>query len=357
LAYAAHSYSRLPSSILQDQWMKFIAETGQPELIQELNHGPIPKDANYKILKRVDIDRKKRPNRDMVACPMCYAKNKFLRGSLVFLYDLNTSAVIGRCCADNVDMAERAYNADRLLRWQEDYLLDALPYVTEKIETVNQLRPFAEELQRIHRKIRRDASSFHGTLRSLKDRNNARISLFENVEGPTDHDYVGPAGFAGARSKRGAREIFFGALRGTTVAIHDYKPVVELDDVQRNLSVFDFAKCEDSIVDFISGLSAKDRKVAVAALQIADKNFAKFERRARDVLEFFSRENIATLNEFGAHNLNPAPFSIELRPKGPKRNLSINSTIDRCFVVIDAQIFELAHKWTEIAYRKFDQTE
>jgi hypothetical protein len=173
LAYAAHSYSRVPSTILQDQWMKFIAETGQPELIQELNHGPIPKDANYKILKRVYIDRKKRPNRDMVACLMCYAKNKFLRGSLVFIYDMNISAVIGRCCANNVDMAEREYNADRLLYWQEDYLIDALPYVTEKIETVNQLRPFAEELQRIHRKIRRDASSFHGTLRSLKDRNNA----------------------------------------------------------------------------------------------------------------------------------------------------------------------------------------
>ena len=66
--------------------MKFIAETGQPELIQELNHGPIPKDANYKILKRVYIDRKKRPNRDMVACLMCYAKNKFFtRISCIYL--------------------------------------------------------------------------------------------------------------------------------------------------------------------------------------------------------------------------------------------------------------------------------
>jgi hypothetical protein len=138
------------------------------------------------------------------------------------------------------------------------------------------------------------------------------------------------------------------------MAIHDYKPVVELDDVQRNLSVFDFAKCGDSIVDFIAGLSAKDRKAAVAALQIADKNFAKFERRARDVLEFFSRENIATLNEFGAHSLNPIPFSIELSFNGSVRRLSINSTVDRCSLLINARIFDLAHEGTEIPYKKFD---
>jgi hypothetical protein len=157
--------------------------------------------------------------------------------------------------------------------------------------------------------------------------------------------------------ERGAREIFFGLLRGTTMAIQDYKPVVELDDIKRNLSVFDFAGDRDSVIDFIAGLSAKDRKVAVAALQVVDKNFAKFEKRARDAREFFSRENITTLNEFGAHGLNPIRFSIELKSKGPKRTLSINSTVNRYFVVFDAQIFEFAAKWTEIAHRKFNRTE
>ena len=76
-------------------------------------------------------------------------------------------------------------------------LLAALPYVVEKIETINQLRPFAEELQRIYRKIRRDAPAFHGTLRNLKERNNARISVFEDVPEDNDHDYVGPSGFMG----------------------------------------------------------------------------------------------------------------------------------------------------------------
>jgi hypothetical protein len=356
LAYAARLNAIMPSTILQDQWTKFIADTGQPELIPALEHGPIPKDTKYSILRKVHIDRKKRPNRDLAPCPMC-TKNRFLHGSLVFLYELGVSAVIGHCCADHVDIAEREYKAWRLQYWQEDYLLAALPYVAEKMETINQLRPFAEELQRIYRKIRRDASAFHGTLRNLKDRNNARISLFEDVEGDDDHDYVGPAGFTGGRSKRGAREIFFGALRGTTMAIRDYRPVVELDDVQRNLAVFDFARRGDPIVDFIAGLSARDRKVAVAALQIADKNFAKFEKRARDALEFFSRENITTLNEFGAHSLNPIPFSVELKSNGLRRNISINSTVDRCFVAIDARIFELAHNWTEIAYKPFDQTE
>lgn len=182
MAYAARLNAIMPSSILQDQWMKFIVDTGQPELIPALEHGPIPKGSKYSVLRKVHIDRKKRPNRDLAPCPMC-TKNRFLHGSLVFLYELGVSAVIGHCCADHVDIAEREYKAWRLQHWQEDYLLAALPYVFEKIETINQLRPFAEELQRIYRKIRRDAPAFHGTLRNLKERNNARISVFGGCRG------------------------------------------------------------------------------------------------------------------------------------------------------------------------------
>jgi hypothetical protein len=134
--------------------MKFIADTGQPELIPALNHGAIPKDTKYSILRKVHIDRKKRPNRDMAPCPMC-TKNRFLHGSLVFLYELGVSTVIGHCCADQVDIAEREYKAGRLQHWQEDYLLGALPHVSDKLDTVNQLAPFAQELQRVYRIIRR----------------------------------------------------------------------------------------------------------------------------------------------------------------------------------------------------------
>ena len=62
MAYAARLNAIMPSSILQDQWMKFIADTGQPELIPALEHGLIPEDTKYSILRKVHIDRKKRPN-------------------------------------------------------------------------------------------------------------------------------------------------------------------------------------------------------------------------------------------------------------------------------------------------------
>jgi hypothetical protein len=139
--------------------------------------------------------------------------------------------------------------------------------------------------------------------------------------------------------------------------IRDYKPVVELDDVRRNLSVFGFASSDENTVEFIANLSAKERTAAVAALQIADKNFAKFGKRSRDALEFFTRENIAALNDFGEHRLSPIPFSIELKSTGARRNLSINSSNGRCFVTIDARIFDLTHNWKEIAYKRFDITE
>jgi hypothetical protein len=281
---------------------------------------------------------------------MC-TKNRFLHGSLVFLHEFECSTVIGRCCADHPDAAEREYEAQRLLRWQEDYLLE--PHIVEKKEIVANLRLFVEELQRVYRKVRREAPAFHAALRNLKERNNARLSLFDEGEYESSQDYVGPAGYIGSASKRGVREVFFGWLQSTTLLIRDYKPVAELDDVHRNLSIFDSAYRGGDPVDFVAQLSAVDRRVAVAALQLADKNFAKFEERAKDALEFFSPSNIQNLLGFGAHNLNGAPFSIELKTTGSRYNLSILSEGERCFVAADAQIFEFHATWKTIAYEPF----
>ena len=65
-----------------------IVKTGQPELCDELFRGRLPNDVEYRILKRVDIDRRKRPKGDLAPCPMC-TSNRFLRGSLVYVDSCN----------------------------------------------------------------------------------------------------------------------------------------------------------------------------------------------------------------------------------------------------------------------------
>jgi len=79
---------------------------------------------------------------------MC-TKNRFLNGCLVYLYEYNLSAVIGHCCADDADIAEREYDRARTQQWEEDYLIEALPLVVAKLKVVASNRTVAEELQRI----------------------------------------------------------------------------------------------------------------------------------------------------------------------------------------------------------------
>jgi hypothetical protein len=345
--------NRKPSTILQKEWLTTIAETGQPELIPALNHGRIQKNTKYEILSPVYINRKKRPNRDKAPCPMC-TKNRFLRGSLVWLYELEVSTVLGRCCADHAEEAERNYRAERLLRWEENFLLEALPHVATKKATVAGLKGFAEELQRVYRKIRNEAPNLHGTLRDLKERSNAQLSLSEEEDEENTRDYVGPAGFRGG-SRRGAREVSFGALQGTTMLIRDYKPAVELNDVERNLSVFDFVGDESDALDFIVGLSAKDRKAAVSLLQHADTKFAKFKERAADAVQFFSPANLSNLSKFGSHPLNPQGFSIELKPTKPRWTFNIRSVNGRCRVLLDPCFHDPRLGWTAIPFTPFQK--
>ena len=87
------------------------------------------------------------------------------------------------------------------------------PHLATKKATVAGLKGFAEELQRVDRKIRNEAHTLHSTLRDLKERNNARLSLIEEENAENTRYYVGPAGFRGG-SKRGAQEVSFGTLAG-----------------------------------------------------------------------------------------------------------------------------------------------
>ena len=77
------------------------------------------------------------------------------------------------------------------------------------------------------------------------------------------------------RRRNEERANFFGSIIGTTALIRDYKPVTELNDVARNIGVFDFEGDELTAIEFIGKLSAKERSVSVATLQLADNNYRK----------------------------------------------------------------------------------
>ena len=344
-----------PTTIFCDDVTNFVKKTGTPEEHPDLYRGRLPKDVHYIILRHVTIDGTKRPNGDMAPCPMC-TPNRFLVGDLVYVPSMKVAAVIGRCCANNARQAERQFQLDEQKRYEEDYLLQALPRLAPKREEILRARSVAERVQKIYRTLRREMPHLQARLRAIKDRANARLVLHEIIRGGEDEqprDYFGPSGIRGrGGSAIETRDIDFGFLAGTTATIRDYRPVMELNDVHRNLSLLDFGGDEEAAIDFIARMTDAERRATLASLQLADKNFERFVARARDCLSFFADDNIERLNKFGTHPLNSQQFSMTLEMTGKRRFVRFKEGNLSCRIHIDVAISEINFSWEFVPARK-----
>jgi hypothetical protein len=335
--------------------IEHIKATGQPETFDGLYRGRLPSEAKYRIIWRITIDQKKRPDADRAPCPMC-TPNRFLSGCLVWLYELQVVAVIGHCCADHAAEAEREFEARELKRQEEDFIWAALPRVPDKIDTLIKLKPAAKEALRIYRRFRRSNPSIQHHLRAIKDRAGARLRVFEiiktaDADEGTGSDYFGPKGFRGrGQSETETRDIDLGMMVGTTALIRDYNPVKEIDDLARVLASLESGSSDESALEFIVGLSDKQRHAASALLQDVDKRYPKIVRRLADFAAFFSPDNIKLLNTYGQHPLNPFRFEAERGRLSGQTRVTFRCQKQECTIVIGAQIGNIDFTWDIIPY-------
>jgi hypothetical protein len=105
-----------PSNIFLDSVCEHIAKTGEPETISDLFQEKIHKTESFEIMRDITIDKKKRPNGNMVSCPMCGHSNQFLKGYLCWFSELQFVAIIGRDCAGHEALAEAKRNYKSKLR-------------------------------------------------------------------------------------------------------------------------------------------------------------------------------------------------------------------------------------------------
>ncbi len=345
-----------PTKFFCDEVSDFIGKTGQPEKHPDLYTGPISKDATYTILRKIKIDGKKRPEGDMAPCPMC-SPNRFLEGELVHVPSLQAAAVIGRCCATHAAKAENEFKVREAKKYEEDYLLAAFPFLVAKRVTIARARSIAEQTQKMYRDFRRDMPELQGRLRTLKERSNARMVLYEPIgahdgdEGTT-YDHFGPAGFHGSRAKgQQFREIDLGFIVGTTALMKDYQPVKELNDVDRNISFLNFVGDEAAAVDFISNMTDKERRATVASLKLADSRYEKFAKRLQDCLAFFSAGNIQRLNRFGTHPLNHQAFATRIKMIGKRQFVEFEDH-GKCSIAVNPNLTKFDFSWEMIPFKK-----
>jgi len=336
-----------PSGIFIQQVMDAIRETGQPESIAALYRGKINRAETFRTLRKVTIDRRKRPNGDKAPCPRCGCDDKFLEGAFAWFPDLQFCAVIGRCCADHEALSE----AEREFRWrkkrddEEEYLLAGLPKLAAKAEALQLLLGRAGEALEIFRQFRRGAPAVHQHLRQIKNQRGGELAVIEKIEGAVS-DVVGPAGFKRGSRVR-SREIEFGPMVGLTAVSKDYNPVKQIETALRVLDSFDLRPTEEEALELICGWteSERHRSVAVAVLKELDRGSVKARDGLADFWAFFSRSNIERLNAYGTHSDCPMPFSASLESNKQRTLVTIIHRRLECRLSFASAVTDLDVGW------------
>ena len=284
-----------------------LKEHHQPELIPELRHNPIHKDEVFDILGEIEIDPGKRPEQDLAPCPMCQP-NKFIRGRLCWFPGLQCCAIIGHCCANkehNAD-AEKRYRALSVQQWQEEYFLNALPLIPQKLEIISTVRPKAEEALRLHRKFRKDAHSLMHALRTVAKDFGGRLKVQFEIEqsGAVNEGPINSGALGGAfRRLVDARD--YGVLDGQVALRSKYDPVLELNAILAALSSGNVGADEECVMDAVIAMtpSERDRTYAVMS-RIDHTQWPAFQRKLEDFCAFFEHDNMQRLARWGRDNHN-----------------------------------------------------
>jgi hypothetical protein len=179
-----------PSTEWKEQFAEHIRRTGQPETFPSLDWSQPPSWSRPYILRRFDVDRKKRPLRDMAPCTICSPHHpKCLEGMfLVWYQDEGVVRAIGPECGAELAgghllVAEKqAFERRERQRRAESYLEENLPKLEAALETLEALRPGLTEAERLHRKLRSDNSLIPKQFRHIMKKDGGVLSVSVEIK-------------------------------------------------------------------------------------------------------------------------------------------------------------------------------
>lgn len=340
------TFSSRPGKYIIDEFLSHVRETDSPETFAGLYTAPLGHGEPFEKLKDFEVNRKKRPDRDMAPCPMCHSPNKYLNGELVYLPRLKALAAIGHECADpkNREIATREYRERSVRDCEEGFLLAELPLVQRRLVVAHRLRNAASAILLLYRTIRRKASTMQHQLRQVKNQG-GRLTVMEKVG--DDIAAIGPDGFGRSRGLN-AREVSFGQLNGSILATSNYNPAAELSRVIDKLQPYGSAVSEEAALDLIVGWSAADRHRAYADTRYAGAQFKKCAARMREFVEFFEPDNIRRIAKWAAHPDHPRPFRIKRIEKDGVSKLILRNDEEHLVVDIDPNITPPRLNWPRV---------
>lgn len=294
-------FSSRPTKLVVEQFKEHLAKTNHPESFEGIYLDRIAPDQPFVILHEFELKQERREAGDMAFCPMCFRRDQYLQGRLVFLPSLEAIAAIGEDCAEKGTAQKakelRKFETQRTV--EEDFLIENLGSVSGLITRALELVPRAKEAQGVFRKLRSKATRFVGSLRRLR-REDFNLVVYEDTS--ANDPYRDPL-FANP-----IRRVHFGTLNGSIAVKADWRPVDELNASLRILNVLPQTSDEEETFEQICNMSDQERHWAYAQLRQEVRRLSKIEDQIEEFKGFFDADNLERIAKWASHKSQPDKF-------------------------------------------------
>lgn len=293
-----------PPEFVAKKYAETIFETGHPEDIADLHKGPILRDEGFIRLSYVSIPSGRRRDGLRAPCPRC-AVNKFFDGWLVYFPRLQAVAFVGHCCAgaEQATEAKRVWDAEQADKLNQEYLLNTLPTLAERIAALPPLATEAREAGELYRAFKKLAPQAWKGLKRV-----ATNGGILNVNEVMAQSAVGPRGIttSGGGGVQ-TRTVSFGSLAGRAMFKTHFDPSRTVQEAQSVLETH-ARNDEEQVVAYLGQLAAgdsADRAQAAKDVRDAVNRLDKLPPLLSDLRAFFAHSNLARVNDWAQHPDSP----------------------------------------------------
>lgn len=310
-----------PGSNVVNEFKKWVAETGRPDLWRHHNATPPPRDQDFEELTRFDIPEKLRPEVGRATCPICSpSAPKYFYGALAWFEGEGVLRAIGHECAKahfgvlraNAAVAKRKHR--ERVEGAEYYLLEKLPLVAALRAEVDASVPVGRIIDMARSAVwdRATKAGCHSLARlgqqgllSIEDTREVH-AVDEFGKGTTRRSSEVVAVFKVAGLAFLTRSFSVEALaRNTGISLHTIRAVDEGAALQ-------------FVVDEFHG---KDEYLfqAKTLTEAAMRGVDDLRAAIAEAHAFFAPANLKALNEWSRDHRSGAPITVSFDPRFPAR--------------------------------------
>lgn len=306
-----------PTSIVVQKFKEHLEKTNHPESFPGIYCGTLPKTEKFEILHEFHLKQEKRADQDMAYCPYCNRTNQYLKGSLIYLPDLQRIAAIGNECADKTQLgdARNRVQEERVRRFMEDFLLRELPRLSDLKLKIMRLLPEAEEAHRTAKQLRSFMNPQLKLLRRLKQYD-FKLMVEEQIDQAT-RSLISTSGASG----RAFRTRSVGQLEGLQATRERFQPQNSLSESLDLLSLIPSANDEEEALEEIVKMNELEMKFVYEKYNKAIKIISRARVDIDEFWHFFKDQNIYNINIWASFLNQQDTFTISIGKENDGRRI------------------------------------